>query len=635
MKIKSRRNLIIRRGKACLALTCALIILLIIAFTACTGAPPTDTPTSPPRPDYAPSPTGEITPVPLILTPISSPESLPPLPPLTGSQSSKSLALNGETLVAVNSDSGSVTILDVATNTISAEIAVGNDPRTVAITPDGERALVALRGDNALAVVNLVEQRRESLIPVGHMPYGVVTDGRRAYVSCFADDQIAVIDLESGAILRRLDVPDSPTGLALGGEWLLVTHFYSGYVTLLNVLRTPFVIGSVNAEPDGNLARAIVLAPDGERAYIPQTRTGLALVSLQYQQDWFPVVSVLDVTTMTENRQARLTVSMVDYASNMPFDAAFSPGGETLYTVLAGDDTVIVVDADSYAAIARIPVGVNPRGIVMGDGRAYVLNALDGTVSVINTAANTVTGTIRVTEIPLDEQLLRGKVLFHRAASTELSDGAISCATCHFDGGMDARTWINFRSGPRNTPALGGAAEFPPYNWAGEMVELHDTIEDQIRNVMFGDGLIDGEFDPTIDRTDAGRSHDLDALTAYVASLEPWPSPYREADGSLSESAQRGMMLFMSGSPDCSCHAPPLYTDLQQHNLAGAVFSLENFGAFDTPTLRGIWATAPYMHDGVAQTLEELLTRTDPVHSVADNLTPQQLADLIAFLLSL
>ena len=91
----------------------------------------------------------------------------------------------------------------------------------------------------------------------------------------------------------------------------------------------------------------------------------------------------------------------------------------------------------------------------------------------------------------------------------------------------------------------------------------------------------------------------------------------------------------MSGSPGCSCHAPPLYTDLRQHNIPGVVFSLEVLEDFDTPTLRGLWATAPYMHDGVAQTLEEMLTRTDPVHSVAGDLTEQQLQDLIAFLLSL
>jgi YVTN family beta-propeller protein len=318
----------------------------------------------------------------------------------------------------------------------------------------------------------------------------------------------------------------------------------------------------------------------------------------------------------------------------MPFDAAFSADGGTLYVALAGSDALLAVDRATRSATARVPVGANPRGVVIDRARAYVLNALDGTLTVIDTAALTVSTTLRVTDLPLDALLLRGKVLFHSAAPA-LSDGAISCATCHFDGGADGRTWINFRSGPRNTPALGGIAAMPPYNWAGDMAELHDTIEDQIRAVMLGDGLIAGDFDPTIDRVDAGRSADLDALVAYVASLEPWPSPYRLPDGSLSESAQRGMTLFLSGSPGCGCHTPPLYTDLLAHNLSGAALSTEHFESFDTPTLRGLWASAPYMHDGVAHTLEEALTRTDPVHSIAPGLTDQQLQDLINYLLSL
>jgi YVTN family beta-propeller protein len=612
-----------------------LTAIALFLIAACDNTAPTTTP-PPPTIFFDASPTPPMTPVPLILTPVASPEALPGLPPLTNSQSSKSLAINNGLLVAVNSDSNSVTLVDTATHSVINEILVGTDPRTVAITPDGTHALITLRADNALAVIDLETQELIATHPIGHMPYGVVTDGRRAYVSNFADDQIAVLDLETGEVIRRLDVPNAPTGLTLSEGWLLISHFYHGEITLANVLRTPFVLGSVNAEPDGNLARAIVIAPDGQRAYIPHTRTGLALISLQYQQDWFPVVSVLDTASMTGNRDARITVSMVgDYAANMPFDVAFSADGDTLYTVLAGNDMVLAIDLIANDVTGRIPVGANPRGIVLDDQTAYVLNALDGTISVIDTANNTIVKTITITQIPLDAQLLRGKVLFNQADAPTMSDDAVSCAMCHFDGGMDGRTWINFRSGPRNTPVLGGSADLPPYNWAGDMDELHDTIEDQIRYVMLGDGLIDGDFDATMDTQDAGRSADLDALTAYVASLESWPSPYRNDDGSLTDSAQRGMDLFMSGSPGCSCHAPPLYTDLQQHNIPGVVFSLEVLEDFDTPTLRGLWASAPYMHDGVAQTLEELLTRTDPVHSVAGDLTEQQLQDLIAFLLSL
>lgn len=581
------------------------------------------------------SSTPPITPVPLLLTPVATPDALPALPTLQDSQSSRALARHGERLVSANMDSDSVTVIDTTQRRILAEIAVGDDPRSVAITPDGRYVVVTLRGDNALAVVDLDAAALTAVYPVCPMPYGVVTDGRRAYVSCFASDQIAVVHLTTGETLYQVETPNAPAALALSGEWLLATHFYTGQVTVLNVRRTPFTLGTVEVEVDGELAGSIVIDPTGSKAVIPQTRTGLALVSLQYMQDWFPVISVMDLVGMRGVREARLTLSEGDErAVSMPFDVAISADGRTLYTVLSGSDSVAVIDADTGRLETLIPVGVNPRAIVLDGDRAYVLNALDGTLSIIDTAARTVQEVLQITELPLDPQLLRGKVLFHRADG--MSDGSISCATCHFDGGMDARTWINFRSGPRNTPILNGAAALPPYHWSGEMPELHSTMEDTIRSVMSGAGLVDGVFDPSQGQTYAGRSADLDALAAYVASFGALQSPYRAADGSLTDAAERGKALFMSDALACSrCHAPPRYTDLQQHNLAGAVFSMEVYGAFDTPSLRSLWASAPYLHDGVARTLDELLSRTDPTHSVAAGLTPQQLDDLIAFLKSL
>lgn len=606
----------------------ALWIVLLIVMTGCSDDEPLQ-----PVTYQGVTATQLKTPIPLVLTPITTPETLPSLPQLTNSQSSKSTAISGNYLITVNADSDSITLVDRVKNEIVKEIHVGDDPRMVTVTPDGLLALVTLRGDHAVAVVDLQNQRLQKTISAGHMPYGVVTDGRRAFISSFGSDAVVVIDIDSGKILYEVSVSDAPAGMALSNEWLLVTHFYTGDLSLINVLRTPVLVGKMNAETDGLIAQSIVISPDGEYAYLPQTRTGLSLISLQYMQDWFPVVSVLNIPTMTV--QNRLVLSAMDgLPANMPLDAAFSANGEVLFIVLGGSDAVAVVDLAKARIITRIPVGINPSGIVIDDDRGYVLNSLDGTVSIIDTMNYRVVDTVQITEIPLNPILLRGKILFHRADG-RMSDGAISCATCHFDGGADRRTWINYRSGPRNTPMLGNAAALPPYNWAGEMAEIHDSIEDQIRFVMLGDGLIEGEFDPTSLTIDAGRSTDLDALAAYVASFEPWPSPNRNADGTLSEAARRGMQIFMSGSPDCRCHGPTAYTNQQQHNLANFGFSLEEFDAFDTPTLYGLWATAPYMHDGVVLSLQSLLSSSDPVHSVADQLTAQQLADLIAFLLSL
>lgn len=599
--------------------------LALLFLAACADDP------TPTRPIY-PSKTVIATPVPLILTPIATERTLPGLPPMSNAQSSKVLAQHGDRLVTVNSDSDSITIVE--NGAVQAEVTVGDDPRTVAITPDGKSAIVTLHGEDAVAIVNLTTGKRENVIPIGHIPYGVVVDDRRAYITCLADDQMVVLDLESQVILYQVNVPDSPAGLALSGEWLLVTHFYTGQVTALNVRRTPVVIGTITTDVGGEIAQSLILTPDGTQAYLPMTRTGLSLISLQYMQDWFPIVAVLDLASMQADREARLALSSVE-GGNMPFDAVFTPDGKHLLVVLAGSDAIVVIDTATGQIQQRIDVGTNPRGILIQGRQAFVSNALAGTLSVVDLDTYTVTTTIPVTTIPLSPKILRGKVLFHSAESPIMSDGAVSCATCHFDGGTDQRTWINFRSGPRNTPALGGVADLSPYNWAGEMAELQDTVEDHIRMVMLGEGLIDGEFDPLIDQIDAGRSADLDALVAYIRTFKTWQSPYRNPDGTLTESAQRGMQIFMSGSPGCSCHLPPLYTDQRQHDLAKTTFSLETYGAFDTPTLYGVWATAPYLHDGVVMSLEELLTRTDPVHSIADKLTPQQLYDLISFLKSL
>lgn len=601
-----------------------LFFFLAFLLSACASATP------PPYPTFAPTITREITPVPLLLTPVATPLPLPNLPPLIDSVSSKPVVWMDDTLIAVNPDSASVSLVNVASSHVD-EIALGGSPRTVTLYED--HALVTLWDQNALALVDLNDHSVRRIESICHMPYGVVTDSRRAYISCFGGDQIVVFDLTREEILYTVDVPDAPYGLALAQNWLLITHLYTGSITVVNVERTPFILGSVNVDTDGELARTLVIAPDGLRAYIPQTRTGLALISLQYMQDWFPVISVFDIAHMRGDREARLVLTEFDPSSNMPSDAAITTDGSRLFVALQGSDVLIVIDTVNGTQIARVPVGASPIGVWLEQNRAYVLNALDGTISVIDAEAYTVIDTIRVTEIPLDPVLLHGKVLFHRAAAPEMSDGAISCATCHYEGGADGRNWINFRSGARNTPALG--ALIAPYNWAGDMDELHDTIEDQIRNVMLGDGLIAGDFDPTTDVIDAGRSADLDALVAYVESLEIWQSPYLLPDGSLSDPARRGMALFTSGTIGCGCHTPPLYTDQLRHNLAGTVYSMEESDGFDTPTLRGLWSSAPYLHDGVVLTLEELFTRTDPIHSIADRLSAEQLNDLIAFLLSL
>src|SRR5690606_40110202 len=118
-------------------------------------------------------------------------------------------------------------------------------------------------------------------------------------------------------------------------------------------------------------------------------------------------------------------------------------------------------------------------------------------------------------------EVLIGAELFHSAADSRLSESHwLSCATCHFDGLPDGRTWQGFPGGPRNTPPLFTLIETAPYNWSATWNELHD-VEFKIRNLMAGTGLIE-EFavQEALGPPNADLSFELDLLVAYMRSEE-------------------------------------------------------------------------------------------------------------------
>ena len=123
----------------------------------------------------------------------------------------------------------------------------------------------------------------------------------------------------------------------------------------------------------------------------------------------------------------------------------------------------------------------------------------------------------------------------------------------------------------------------------------------------------------------------------------------------LSDSARRGGELFFSGKAGCTaCHVGANFTDEKYHNL-GVGMAAENpdlgrfkvtgddkdRGAFKTPTVRNVALSAPYMHDGSQQTLEEVVQwyaqGGHPNEHLSKNikkleLTDQEKADLVAFM---
>jgi cytochrome c peroxidase len=168
---------------------------------------------------------------------------------------------------------------------------------------------------------------------------------------------------------------------------------------------------------------------------------------------------------------------------------------------------------------------------------------------------------------------------------------------------------------------------------------------------MRGRGLFDGPLKPRtgflppaeLDMHLSGKSKDLDALAVYTNSFEPKRSPHAPG-GKLTPAAERGRKLFFNDTVGCAaCHTGPYFSDsslkkpFALHDVGTGDDPREKMGPkFDTPTLLGVYRTGPYLHDGRAKTLRDVLTANPgDKHGKTGHLSAAEVNELVAFLRSL
>ena len=177
---------------------------------------------------------------------------------------------------------------------------------------------------------------------------------------------------------------------------------------------------------------------------------------------------------------------------------------------------------------------------------------------------------------------------------------------------------IGFGGNPKNTKSMLLAHKTPPAMVTGVRPDAEAAVHAGIRHIQFS----------------VRPEEDAAAIDEYLKSLKPVQSPYLVKDN-LSRSAERGRKLFDKAGC-ASCHTPPLYTDLQKYNI-GTGKGLDENRSFDTPTLIEAWRTAPYLYDGRAETIKEVLTKhnSGDKHGKTSTLTDKEINSLAEFILSL
>jgi YVTN family beta-propeller protein len=580
------------------------------------------------------------------------------------SNSLMDLSPDGTRLLVANADNGTVTVVDTAARKALREIKVGDKPEGVTWIGAGPLAAVAVYRANRVVFVDTAAGKVVETLQVAAEPYGIVAtrDGTRAYVTHEYPGTVSEIDLKARKVLRSLKAGSMVRGLALSPDEkrLYVTEFYTATLHAIDLAKGA-VVDSWKGHSTDNLCRNVVVHPRRPKAYLSHVRSKIDVV--HGAGSIFPHLTIYDL--VPPGKTSRRTSIALDtyngvYVVTNPWEAALSPDGKRLYTIYAGtnDMNVSEVVDDDYKEIERLggarTVGQNPRAIrVSPDGKTvYVANALDFEVGVYDATTMRALAKIKVCDPPKTPEWVRGKILFSTANRPLTSRRWIACASCHPDGHSDGRVWQN-PEGLRKTPAMFGLAHTHPLHWSADRDEVQD-FEYTIRGrLMQGRGLLDGPlkrkdgFKPVeLEEHLSGRSKDLDALAIYSNSFEFTLSPHVAAPGKLTAEAERGKALFFSDQVGCAkCHGGPYYTDsslkkpFNLHDVGtGKDDPTEKMGPkYDTPTLLGVYRTAPYLHHGKAKTLRDVLTtcNKEDKHGKTSHLKDSELDDLVAFLKAL
>jgi DNA-binding beta-propeller fold protein YncE len=556
------------------------------------------------------------------------------------------LSPDEQTLYISSPDDAAVVAVDATTLEELSRWGIGGEPALMGWDPSG-RLVVTL---SAAAAVTRLDPATGAWsrhdVPCGRT-YGLalLADGR-AFVSCPDDNRVLALD-EALSVVADVDLDRGPSALVVQGGELWVARSRGGGLSRLTlglqVLEalplteqpgvSPSQIDAV-ASTDGPVPAFVYqeVAHDDDRDRPPEEGGYGALV------DDRPRIRPR-LTGPCAGRYAAFDGS--ERVMSGPSAVAFHPASGLTWVAHRFTDNVAVLDCDGWDGDGLAPlravfaVGRGPRGLALTrDGQtAFVDEGFAHAVSRLSLPAEPVRGAFvapsatvrrRLGDTHLSALAREGRSLFHDATNIQLTpSGVVTCATCHPRAQEDGLTWFIHTEGVsrrvrRTQPAWGGGEALLPAHWDGEFETAETLALSTLRELMDGQGLL----------------VDTSAIAAYLTESRP---PLRRRR--RSEAADAGRLLFEREDVGCArCHAGAWLTDGLRHDTPPRAADPDAQLVFaTTPPLRGVRARAPYLHDGRAATLLDVLVTHNPddTHGRTSALSAVEVDQLVAYLESL
>jgi YVTN family beta-propeller protein len=578
---------------------------------------------------------------------------------------------NGSRLYVLCQGSDEVRVLNAQTHAAIAKIPVGHIPRGFAFGPGAKRLYVANSWDDTVSVIDTATLKVIATWPVAMEPTGIGLDrdGNFVYVANRISNDVAVLDASTGTEVRRLAAGRGASYITPSpdGERLYVTHVYPNStresteggnrslprseITVLDAGRS--TVRDRIALPGVAHAFHVAFSADGKLGVATQLHPH-NLVPLAHLEHSGAFTDTLTIFGSDVEKPVEVPLDELEYYAARPFGVAISADKTRLYVGSGGAEAVTVIDipkllaflrsgpahlaqdlsASAHYVVARIPVGHDPRGLLLADGGAHLLvaNRLDDSISVIDTRTNRVVKTNQLAAPHVINVFRHGEQTFYTAKQS--FQGQIGCANCHIDSTFDGLTWDlepdGFGRDVVDNRLIEDLRGTEPFKWNGGNPDLPTECGPRTEKYFWRAQ----NYDPLT----------LADLVTYIRSLPARPNRWREPDGQLTAAQERGKAVFERkvdkfGKPipeanRCSfCHSGKKGTSQKSFDV-GTRKATDNSGLLDTPQLTNIALTAPYLHDGSARTLEEIWTVFNPEdkHGRTNDLTKDELNDLIEYL---
>jgi DNA-binding beta-propeller fold protein YncE/mono/diheme cytochrome c family protein len=538
---------------------------------------------------------------------------------------------NDKVLVAEGSN-GTVAEVEVGTGNVARRIAIGGVTKGLAVTSDG-RLLACDRSRNKLVVVKLATGDTEFTVDVGREPgtVAVTKDGKYAVVG------------------NKLPRPTNP-----------LTNTPAVEVSIVNLATKE--VKAVTLAKGTTMIRQVVVSSDGRWAYVTHLSPRGNLPVQQLDNGWVMTNALSIIDLGAGSLYANFIFDKSGSGGANPWGATINSDGSKLWVTLAGVREIATVDlsalhkrlsgytptqrttgllgnlselhADGTIKRTEMNTVEGTRGIVLSpDGKTLAVAAyFSGKVLLVSPANLSVSKTIELPNNPAEEDEIRAGERYYYSA-LKCYQTWLSCSSCHDEGRPDTLNWDLGNDGTGNhkqTKSHIYSSETPPTNASGcrenalvssragyEFIQFQRATEDRVL-----------------------------ATYEFMKSLQPEPSPHLGPDGQLTPDAVEGKKLF-EGAAGCSnCHKGQYFTDLTKHDVGTRRFGTEgpdnnpqwDTAGYDTPTLIEVWRTAPYLHLGMAMTVQEVMTthnKNRNTHGNVAQLSDRQIDQIAAYVMQI